>query len=928
MDEEKDNLQNQDQNNENEVLIGQMGYEELLINLKQQEEKQEKDEKEIVLDGQVNLFDLKQTFEEEKQEKKESAKTSSKKQNVEKEFEKEFEEENQEEQNQIKPAKKRQDMKKEKNTMENNLNGNGGKTPSILFKSIDEVLHSSMIPYTEHVVLDRALPRVEDGLKPVQRRILYSMLELGLEPDKPYRKSARIVGDCMGKYHPHGDSSVYDAMVRMSQDFSLREPLVKGHGNFGSIDGDSAAAMRYTEAKLTPLAMELLKDLEKNTVKWSLNFDDTLKEPDMLPGGFPNLLVNGAAGIAVGVATNIPPHSLSEVIDGTVAYIENNSITLDEMMKIIPAPDFPTGGLIIASDELKQAYETGKGKIVLRAKAQIENDGDKKQIVITELPYQVNKASLLKKIADLKGEQKDKLSSIGEIRDESDRNGLRAVIKLKKDANAHAILEYLYKSTQAQVTFGINMVAIAGGRPKQLGLLEIISYYVEYRRGVIYNRTEFDLNIAKDRAHIVEGLLVAIANIDEVIKIIKRSQNVADAKEALSKKFNLSDKQTQAILDMRLARLVNLEIVKLEAELKELKEKIKKFEEILASKRKQYNLVKSELLEVKKQFGSERKSKIIYVQDVKEATEMSEDYEEEAFAKEVVIGVTAGKTLKQIPIKNYALSQKEIAKSSQLTDVHTILFKTMSNQNLLLFTNQGNCIKINAGEIPEAKWRDKGTTLADFVKNAAIDEFVVAICENNEENLKNKLFVFTKQGFTKQMAFEEVLISKNYYSIIKLKEGDELINVQLDTDAPTVVMVSQNGNALNFSKQEIPLLSRGAAGVMGMKLEEKDFVLTASLSNVKGSITLISENGYAKKLPIGELTTMARYRKGQNSFFFTDKAKKLVYAKYDEVSSTVVLAKGEKLFFVSARSISFDNRTSKGKQIKASKIDTAFNWEV
>ncbi|MGI5842137.1 MAG: DNA gyrase/topoisomerase IV subunit A [Christensenellales bacterium] len=924
MDEEKDNLQNQDQNNENEVLIGQMGYEELLINLKQQEEKQEKDEKEIVLDGQVNLFDLKQTFEEEKQEKKESAKTSSKKQNV----EKEFEEENQEEQNQIKPAKKRQDMKKEKNTMENNLNGNGGKTPSILFKSIDEVLHSSMIPYTEHVVLDRALPRVEDGLKPVQRRILYSMLELGLEPDKPYRKSARIVGDCMGKYHPHGDSSVYDAMVRMSQDFSLREPLVKGHGNFGSIDGDSAAAMRYTEAKLTPLAMELLKDLEKNTVKWSLNFDDTLKEPDMLPGGFPNLLVNGAAGIAVGVATNIPPHSLSEVIDGTVAYIENNSITLDEMMKIIPAPDFPTGGLIIASDELKQAYETGKGKIVLRAKAQIENDGDKKQIVITELPYQVNKASLLKKIADLKGEQKDKLSSIGEIRDESDRNGLRAVIKLKKDANAHAILEYLYKSTQAQVTFGINMVAIAGGRPKQLGLLEIISYYVEYRRGVIYNRTEFDLNIAKDRAHIVEGLLVAIANIDEVIKIIKRSQNVADAKEALSKKFNLSDKQTQAILDMRLARLVNLEIVKLEAELKELKEKIKKFEEILASKRKQYNLVKSELLEVKKQFGSERKSKIIYVQDVKEATEMSEDYEEEAFAKEVVIGVTAGKTLKQIPIKNYALSQKEIAKSSQLTDVHTTLFKTMSNQNLLLFTNQGNCIKINAGEIPEAKWRDKGTTLADFVKNAAIDEFVVAICENNEENLKNKLFVFTKQGFTKQMAFEEVLISKNYYSIIKLKEGDELINVQLDTDAPTVVMVSQNGNALNFSKQEIPLLSRGAAGVMGMKLEEKDFVLTASLSNVKGSITLISENGYAKKLPIGELTTMARYRKGQNSFFFTDKAKKLVYAKYDEVSSTVVLAKGEKLFFVSARSISFDNRTSKGKQIKASKIDTAFNWEV
>ncbi len=411
-------------------------------------------------------------------------------------------------------------------------NNNGGHT-GIIYKSLEEVFHDSMIPYTEHVVMDRALPRVEDGLKPVQRRILYSMMELGLYPDKPYRKSARIVGDCMGKYHPHGDSSVYDAMVRMSQDFVLRGPLVDGHGNFGSIDGDSAAAMRYTEARMTPLALELLRDLDKGTVKWSLNFDDTLKEPDMLPGRFPNLLVNGASGIAVGVATNIPPHNLGEVIDGVVAYIDNPNISLEKMMTIIKAPDFPTGGELILGDGLETAYRTGKGKITIRAKVGIETSGDKTSLIITELPYQVNKAQLLQKIAELKEQNKDKLSVISEIRDESDRKGMRAVIRLKKEANPKKVLEFLFKSTNLQVGFTFNMVAIAGGKPKLMSLLEIISYYTEYQREVIVRRTKFDLNVAKERAHIVEGLLIAIKNIDEVIKIIKKSANVTEAKTKL-----------------------------------------------------------------------------------------------------------------------------------------------------------------------------------------------------------------------------------------------------------------------------------------------------------------------------------------------------------------------------------------------------------
>ena len=446
----------------------------------------------------------------------------------------------------------------------------------MLYKTIDTVLHESMIPYSEHVILDRALPRVEDGLKPVQRRILYDMFELGNTPDKPYKKSARIVGDCLGKYHPHGDSSVYDAMVRLAQPFNCNEVLVDGHGNFGSIDGDDAAAMRYTEARLSPLALELLRDLDKNTVRWGLNFDDSLKEPEMLPGRFPNLLVNGSTGIAVGLATNIPPHNLGETIDGVVAYIKNPKITLKEMLKIIKGPDFPTGGYILSSSELYEAYSTGRGKIYMRAKMHIEDGNDgKKSIVITELPYQVNKAVLLQKIATLKEEERYNLTGIQDVRDESDREGIRAVIKLKKDASVKKIYNSLLKNTDLQGTFGVNMVAIANGKPKQMGLLDIISYYAEYQREVVLRRTKYDLEQALERAHILEGLIIAIRNIDAVVKIIKTSENTSVAKTRLKEKFKLSDRQAQAILDMRLARLTSLEVYKLEEELKELERLIK-----------------------------------------------------------------------------------------------------------------------------------------------------------------------------------------------------------------------------------------------------------------------------------------------------------------------------------------------------------------
>ena len=796
----------------------------------------------------------------------------------------------------------------------------------VVVKTIDEVLHESMIPYTEHVVMDRALPRVEDGLKPVQRRILYSMLELGLTPDKQYRKSARIVGDCMGKYHPHGDSSVYDAMVRMSQDFSLRAPLVDGHGNFGSIDGDSAAAMRYTEAKLTPLAMELLRDLEKNTVHWSLNFDDTLKEPDMLPGRFPNLLVNGTSGIAVGVATNIPPHNLGEVINGVVAYIENNKITIDQMMKYIPAPDFPTGGIIIAGEELKTAYETGKGKIIVRAKVKLENSGDKQSLVITELPYQVNKSALLQKIAELKTDDKSIASYIGEIRDESDRNGMRAVLRIKKGGNPEKILEYLYKSTQLEVSVGINMVAIASGKPRQLGLLDIISYYVEYQREVIVRRTKFDLDVAKDRAHIVEGLLIAIRNIDEVVRIIKKSATTTEAKQKLKERFSLSEKQAQAILDMRLARLVNLEITKLEQELKELKELIEKLTAIYNSKRLQYNTVKTELIAIKNKFSNPRRSNLTKA-GAKEAKKVDLKVEDEIISRDVLVAITADNSLKSIPLKNYMMSTKDLTSSSNLSDIHIIELFTTTTNKALIFTNLGNAIKIDVSQIPESKWKGKGSPLKTVCNKVLVDEYPVKVIEI-PESLENKnLLFYTKDGMIKLSTLEDSVVNKVYYQAIKLKEGDELINVEVQNEITSVLMVTQNAMALHFKLDDVPVQGRVSGGVKGINLDAGDKVIFAGQTDKTGAITVITDKGFGKKVPIGEYEQMARYRKGLRVIPLGDNGKKLIFASFKKEPKSVAINRGTEIELLKEKNISYDSRTSKGKQIVKGKIESAYIYE-
>ena len=791
--------------------------------------------------------------------------------------------------------------------MDNNGSDGGEGEKGIIYKSIDEVLHESMIPYTETVVMDRALPRVEDGLKPVQRRILYSMLELGITPDKPYRKSARIVGDCLGKYHPHGDISVYDAMTRMAQDYILRAPLVDGHGNFGSIDGDSPAAMRYTEARLTPLAMELMKDLEKDTVRWSLNFDDTLKEPDMMPGRFPNLLVNGASGIAVGVATNIPPHNLAEVIDGVVAYIDSPSIKLEQMMKIIKAPDFPTGGQIIDDGGLEQAYRTGKGKILIRSKVEVEKQGDKITLVITELPYQVNKALLLQKIAELKEQNKDKLASISEIRDESDRTGMRAVIRLKKDADVKKILEYLYKSTNLQVSYAINMVAIAGGKPKLMGLLEIISYYANYQREIIVRRTKYDLNMAKERAHIVEGLLIAIKNIDEVIKIIKKSATTSEAKQRLRDRFNLSERQAQAILDMRLARLVNLEVNKLEEELKELKAKIAEYERILASKRAQFDVVKKEILEIKRSYGNKRRSRIlkdgqVVVEEVKDPNEIE--------GGEVVVAISAGNTIKRISPRNYSMSQKSLSDNSTITDVHSQVIKVDAKEQIFIITDKGNCVKVLAGDIKECKWRDKGVALSQIDKNVSQDEKPVKILTAKKESA---VLFMTAEGMVKKSSASDLVVSKSFYQVVKVNDGDKLINVEYVTDKP-ILMLSSLGMSLAFSSDEVPLQGRISAGVKGINLDEGDKVVFAGQMDFDG-IVAVTDKGFIKKIKSSLFQIGSRYRKGLKYFALTGGSKEVCFACSESGGATVAVDFGLKILALESKKIPYSDRLAPGNQI-------------
>lgn len=785
----------------------------------------------------------------------------------------------------------------------------------IILSSLDEVLKNSMIPYAENVILDRALPRVEDGLKPVQRRILYAMHEMGLTPDKPYKKCAKIVGEVLGKYHPHGDSSVYGAIVHLAQDFNMRMPLIDGQGNFGTIDGDSAAAYRYTEAKLEALSLELLRDIDKDTVDFNLNFDDTTQEPETLPGRYPNLLVNGTTGIAVGLATNIPPHNLSEVIDGTIAYIDNPKISLKEMMEHIKAPDFPTGGYIIAGEELEEAYRSGRGKIKIKARVNIEKDtGDKQNLVISELPYQVNKANLLKKIADLKEDKKEYLGAIADVVDESDRNGMRAVIKLKKDADAKAILAYLYKNTDLETSFGINMVAIANGKPCQLGLLDIIGYYVNYQREVVLRRTKFDLERAKERAHILEGLIVAVKNIDEVIKLIKSAENTADARTKLRERFDLSEAQATAILDLRLARLTKLEVTKLEEELKELKKLIAQLSEIVASKAKQMHVVKAELLAVKKKFAEDRRSNVIMggkeldIQSVEKELKQIDDF---------VVAFTEGRAFKKMTQKNFNMSDKRVKENADADDFIKFAIQAKSDMTLLAFTNLGNCCKIDLEVAPECRYRDKGHKFTAVAKECARNEYPVAFFAVYEDKLPSgHLLFYTKDGLIKKADWSEYNLLKPYYQAVKLKDGDQLIGVEQDVPETTIAFVTKKGMVLNALKDDIPVQGRVAGGVKGVNLNKGDELVYVGQIDDEGEFVIVTDAGFYKKVICSEIEPMARYRKGVK-IVELGKDSIVAFASYVKKPYDIAIIDTLKVAFtINTEEISIEGRTTKGKTLK------------
>ena len=723
----------------------------------------------------------------------------------------------------------------------------------VLEQSLDQVMHQSMIPYAEYVIMDRSLPRVEDGLKPVQRRILYTMMELGLTPDKPHRKSARIVGDCLGKYHPHGDTSVYDAMVRLAQPFNMSAPLVDGHGNFGSMDGDSAAAMRYTEARMTPLALEMLRDIDKDTVPFSLNFDDTLKEPDMLPCRFPNLLVNGASGIAIALATNIPPHNLGEVIDGVVAYYQDPDISLEKMMEYIPGPDFPTGGYCSNGSELEEAYRTGRSKIKVRAKTEIEREkSGKSRIVITELPYQVNKANLLEKIQKLREEKKGYLAGISDIRDESDREGMRAVIELRKDADVEKILQYLYKYSDLQITFGINMVAIAEGKPQQLGLLSLIRYYADYQKLIVRRRTQYELEEAEKREHVLAGLMIAVQNIDEVIRLIRISKNANEARKRLMEAFDITSVQAQAILDLRLRRLTALELGELKRDYEQVVKLIAKLQGILKSEKKLIGVITKELQEIKEKYQYPRRTQLCELETI-HASEL--EIKKQAEPCEVLFTQTG--YLKRISMK---VSSKAVQEGGDDTKIRV---RCMTDEKLRFFTDEGNVYSVMVEDIAECKLKDRGTHAASLLQGLGKEEKIVTMLAFNEQSEADILFI-SKQGMLKRSACAEYKTSRGKLAACGLKKGDSVFSVLLLKQDGELLLITQNANAIRFFTDSIPKQGRTAAGVKGIVLEAKDEVIFADVIDQKAELVLFTDRGYAKRLPIEEIEPQKRNGKGQH----------------------------------------------------------------
>ena len=731
----------------------------------------------------------------------------------------------------------------------------------ILQKSMEDVMHDSMIPYSEFVILERALPRVEDGLKPVQRRILYTMMELGITPDKPHRKCARITGDCLGKYHPHGETSVYDALARMAQDFVMRGILVDGHGNFGSIDGDSPAAMRYTEARLTPLAMELLRDIDKDTVPFRLNFDDTRKEPDMLPGRFPNLLVNGASGIAVGLATNIPPHNLGETVDAAIAMIENPNITTRELMKILPAPDFPTGGQLIRDDiELFSAYETGRAKLQVRAKSHIEpGSAGRSLIVITEVPYQVNKAAMLEKILRLSEEKK--VPGVYDIRDESDRSGMRAVIEIRKEADPQKVLAALYRYSDMQVTFGVNMVAIAGGKPLQMGLKTMLGHYIRHQKDVVTRRTKFELEQAQARAHILEGLIIAVDNLDAVIALIRASKTPKEARAGLMEKFGLTEIQAQAILDMRLQRLTGLEILTLRQEYAEIMKLIGKLQAILKSEKKLMALICDELREVRDQFADPRRTELIDPPGVQE-TALPED--EGPVPEEICVYETQAGFFKRMAPR---LADKAL-EDEQLPPRRVLYTET--DHRLLFLTSAGNAFMLTADKVPECRPKERGLAPGGMLAGLEKDETIVNVLDLPAKGgYAGELLCVTAHGQIKRSLLSEYDVRTKKFAAVKLRAGDRVAAVWKMGEETEILLVSRGGMTIRFALEEVPQTGRTTSGVRGMTLGAEDEILAAIPYSDEGELVLATESGHMKRCLMADFDPQARGGKGVKCITFT-----------------------------------------------------------
>ena len=774
---------------------------------------------------------------------------------------------------------------------------------------MEEEMKKSFIAYAMAVNVSRAIPDVRDGLKPVHRRILYAMGELNLFNDKPYRKCARIVGDVLGKYHPHGDSAVYEALVRLAQDFSIRCPLVDGQGNFGSVDGDPPAAQRYTEARLSKIAYEMLREIDKNTVDFYPNFDNTLMQPSVLPSRFPNLLVNGADGIAVGMATNIPPHNLGEVIDGAIAVLNNPEITVEELMKIIPAPDFPTGGIMMGRMGVRNAYKTGKGSILVRAKTEIEEHNGRQRIIVTELPYQVNKAKLIENTAGL---VKDKrIEGISDIRDESDRKGMRIVFELKRDANAQVVLNTLFKHTQMQVSDGITLLALADGEPKIMSLKEILSYYIDHQRSVITRRTKYDLEKAEDRYHIIEGLVIALDNIDRVIAIIKSSDDKQAAAAALMKEFKLTERQTNAILEMKLSRLTHLEVESLRNELAELAALIKDLKDILAKPARIDSIIVSEMGEIRDKYGAERKTEI--------CTDYSEiDIGDLIEKEDVVISMTHLGYVKRLPVTEYRTQKRGgkgvTAHKPREEDFVENMFITNTHDDLLFFTNRGKVYCIKGYEVPEAERTARGRAIVNILQ---LDngEKVTAVIPRKEDSRGN-LIMATRNGLIKKTNLTEFESIRKTGKIAISLVDDELIGVDMTTGYDEILMASHEGKCIRFAEEEVRPMGREAQGVKSIKLDKGDYVVDMAIARNGLEVLTISEKGYGKRSELIDYRLQSRAGKGIKAGVFNNKTGKLVNLKLiDPENDVMLIADNGIVIRIRAKDISKIGRDTMGVRV-------------